>query len=50
VDEIQLDLVPVLLGGGVRLFDNMEGKFPAMEIIGVVMGEGVTHLQYRVVK
>jgi len=44
--EIRLDLVPVLLGSGVRLFD---GDVPAeLEQIGVVEGRGVTHLAYRV--
>jgi dihydrofolate reductase len=46
LDEIRLDLVPVLLGGGVRLFDV---DFSAeLEQIEVVEGRGVTHLAYRV--
>lgn len=46
VDEVRLDLVPVLLGGGVRLF---EGDVPAdFEQISVIEGRGVTHLAYRV--
>jgi dihydrofolate reductase len=46
VDEIRLDLVGVLLGGGVRLFD---GDLPVeLEQFDVVGGREVTHLAYRV--
>jgi dihydrofolate reductase len=50
LDEIQLDLVPVLLGGGVRLFDRLGITPIELENIGVVEGTGVTHLRFRVVK
>lgn len=47
VDELRLDLVPVLLGGGVRLFED--GDVPVdLEQISVIEGRGVTHLAYRV--
>lgn len=49
LDEIQIDLAPVLLGGGVRLFDHLGGPIP-LEKLAVVDGVGVTHLRYRVVK
>jgi dihydrofolate reductase len=49
LDEITIDLVPVVLGKGVKLFDNIK-KMPELEQISVVKGHGVTHLQYRVVK
>jgi len=46
VDEVRLDLVAVLLGGGVRLFD---GDLPVeLEQLEAVEGRGVTHLAYRV--
>jgi dihydrofolate reductase len=45
LDEIRLDLVPVLLGSGVRLFDEVPADF---EQISVTEGRGVTHLTYRV--
>ncbi len=49
MDEITIDLVPVVLGKGVKLFDNLK-KTPQLEQISVIEGHGVTHLAYRVVK
>jgi dihydrofolate reductase len=51
LDEIGVDLVPVLLGAGTRLF--AEDGPEAIEFEGpirVVEGTGVTHLRYRVRK
>lgn len=47
LDEIVVNLVPVLLGAGIRLFDDLAGT---VELEGprVVEGTGVTHLSYRV--
>jgi len=50
LDEIHLDLVPVLLGDGVRLFDKLDARAMGLEIVRVVEGRGVTHLRYRVLK
>jgi dihydrofolate reductase len=50
LDEIHFDLVPVLLGGGVRLFDNLGSPPLQLEILRVVEGLGVTHLKYRVLR
>jgi len=47
LDEIWLTLVPLLLGGGVRLFDHIGGPV-RLEKISVVDAPGVTHLSYRV--
>jgi dihydrofolate reductase len=47
LDEIHLNLVPVLLGGGVRLFADDR---VALECTRVVESDGVTHLRYRVVR
>ncbi|VVJ24501.1 Dihydrofolate reductase homolog [Amycolatopsis camponoti] len=47
LDGIQVDLVPVLLGSGVRFFDDLD---TTTMLTGpeVVEGTGVTHLSYRV--
>lgn len=50
VDELQVDLVPVLLGGGVRLFEQIGLGPMDLEPLAVVEGVGVTHLRYRVIK
>jgi dihydrofolate reductase len=47
LDEIQVSLTPLLLGGGVRLFDNVDGPI-RLEQTRVVPSDGVTHLRYRV--
>ena len=50
LDEIQISLVPVLLRGGIRLFENMGTKQVELERERVVESPGVTHLTFRVVK
>ncbi len=50
VDELDIDLVPVLLGAGIRLFDNLGAKPIKLEIARVVEAPGVTHLRFRIVK
>jgi len=50
MDEIHVNLVPVLLGKGVRLFDHLQIEPMTLETIRVVAAPGVTHLGFRVVK
>jgi dihydrofolate reductase len=50
LDEIHIDLAPVLLGDGIRLFDNLDPDAVELESIRVVEAPGVTHLAFRVVK
>ena len=50
IDEIRIDLAPVLLGAGIRLFDQLGPEPIDLEQLGVVEGEGVTHLHFRVIK
>lgn len=48
LDEIHIDLVPVLLGAGVPLFDRLENAPVILGNPTVVAGVGVTHLRYPV--
>ena len=50
MDEININLAPVVLGSGVRLFDHLGTAPIALEQIRVVEAPGVTHLRFRVVK
>ena len=50
IDEIQIDLVPILLGEGIRLFNHLGSEPIQLEKIKVVDTPDVTHLRYRVVK
>jgi dihydrofolate reductase len=49
VDEINVDVAPVLLGSGLRLFDNLTA-IVKLENIRTVQTPQVTHLSYRVVR
>lgn len=46
--ELQLHLVPVILGRGRRLFSDLGDEPIAMEVIRVAEGPAVTHLKYGV--
>ena len=50
LDEIEIHVVPLLLRGGERLLDNLDGSNVQLEPARTVAGPGVTHLKYRVVK
>ena len=50
MDEIHVDVVPLLLGKGVRLFDRLNIEPIELESIRVVAAPGVTHLGFRVLK
>jgi dihydrofolate reductase len=49
VDELELHIVPLLLGGGARLFDGVGPKV-RMEQVRAVEAPGVTHVKYRVAR
>jgi dihydrofolate reductase len=48
LDELYLHIVPVLLGGGERLLENVGD--PSLEPVKVVGSPAVTHVKYRVVR
>ena len=50
VDELYLDVAPVLLGAGVRLFDHLAPEPVELESIQVAATPAVNHLVYRVVR
>ncbi len=49
VDELELHVVPILLGGGARLFEDVASGVQ-LEPVRTVEAPGVVHLKYRVVK
>jgi dihydrofolate reductase len=49
LDELELHVVPVLLAGGARLFDNLADAEVRLEQVRAVEAPGVTHLKYRLV-
>jgi dihydrofolate reductase len=48
LDELQIHLIPVLLGDGRRLFEHLGTDHIELEPIRIADGPGVTHLRYRV--
>jgi dihydrofolate reductase len=49
VDELEIHISPLVLGGGARLFDGV-GPDLKLEQLRAVEAPGVTHLKYRVVR
>jgi hypothetical protein len=50
IEEMEIHVVPLLLGGGARLFDHLGALDVRLEPVRTIEGPGVTHLKYRVVK
>jgi len=48
LDEMEIHLVPVLLGEGRRLFDSLGPGHIELELVRRLEGRDVTHLRYRV--
>jgi dihydrofolate reductase len=47
IDEMEIHVVPVLLGGGARLFEHTDGRQTAYECARVVSSPSVSHYSYR---
>ena len=50
LDEMQIHVAPLLLGDGVRLFDDLGSAQVELEVTRVIHSAAVSHLRYRVVK
>jgi dihydrofolate reductase len=50
LDEIHVDLVPTLLGDGVRLFEHLGVTPIDLELVNAIDAPGVAHRTYRVVR
>jgi dihydrofolate reductase len=50
VDELHLDVMPVLLGGGLRLLENLDPDRVRLETLGVETEGQRTSLRFRVVR
>src|SRR5581483_8718951 len=48
VDELDLSISPLILGGGERLFDGLRPRAVSLEQVRAVDAPGVTHVKYRV--
>jgi dihydrofolate reductase len=46
LDEILVSVVPIFLGGGARLFDNLGETKPRLRQVEAVEAPGVTHIRY----
>jgi len=46
LDEIVVSIVPLMLGGGARLFDNLGDTTPRLEQVEAIDAPGVTHVRY----
>jgi riboflavin biosynthesis pyrimidine reductase len=47
VDEMQIHVAPVLLGGGKRLFEHFGATMPRLEQLNVRSSPHATHIRYR---
>jgi dihydrofolate reductase len=50
VDELSIHLVPVLFGGGTRMFEHLGDRHLQLENLGAVQTAAATHLRFRVVR
>lgn len=50
LDQIEIHLIPMFLGEGLRVFDDAALSGVTLEQVRVVEAPGVTHLRFRVVR
>jgi len=46
IDEMEIHVVPRLLGGGARLFDNVERRYAGLEPVRVISSPTVSHYKF----
>jgi dihydrofolate reductase len=46
LDELVISVVPIFLGGGARLFDNLGDPVPELEQVEAIDAPGVTHIRF----
>lgn len=49
LDELQIHLIPVLLGGGIRLFEDLDPEGIELRRTGSIETPGATHLRFEVI-
>lgn len=49
MDELSVHIVPVLFGGGMRVFERITDEHVQLEVAEVVDTPTATHVRYRVV-
>ena len=50
LDEMQIHLIPILLGGGIRLFEDLDPKGIELRRTSSIETPGATHLRFSLVK
>jgi dihydrofolate reductase len=50
LDEVRIDLVPVLLGTGIPFFQEVQGARVRLGEPSVIIGDRVTHLRFLVLR
>lgn len=50
VDELSIHIVPILLGAGTRMFEDLGDEHIELEQADVTPGQKATHMRYRIVK
>jgi dihydrofolate reductase len=48
IDQVSLQVIPILMGGGERLFDNLGDYRPTLEVDRVLDAPNATHIRYCV--
>jgi dihydrofolate reductase len=50
LDEMHIHLIPVLLGGGIRLFEGLDPEGIELRRVSSIETPGATHFRFEVVK